>query len=61
LTKERYTERPCTRTVNSERQVAHRQNFFSVPWQRIGELLGFRITEKEPRHKGTQEAPRDNH
>ena len=25
----------------------YRQNFYSVPWQRIGELLPVRITEKE--------------
>jgi transposase len=35
------------RTVNSEGQVMYRQNFYSVPWQRIGELLPVRITEKE--------------
>jgi transposase len=35
------------RTVNSEGHVAYRQNFYSVPWQRIGELLPVRITEKE--------------
>lgn len=35
------------RTVNSEGQVMYRQNFYSVPWQRIGELLPLRITEKE--------------
>jgi transposase len=35
------------RTVNCEGQVAYRQNFYSVPWQRIGELLPVRITEKE--------------
>jgi hypothetical protein len=33
--------------VNSEGYVAYRQNFYSVPWQRIGELLPVRITEKE--------------
>jgi transposase len=27
------------RTVNSEGHVMYRQNFYSVPWQRIGELL----------------------
>jgi hypothetical protein len=27
--------------------VAYLQNFYSVPWQRIGELLPLRITEKE--------------
>jgi hypothetical protein len=35
------------RTVNSEGCVAYLQNFYSVPWQRIGELLPLRITEKE--------------
>jgi hypothetical protein len=33
--------------VNSEGHVLYRQNFYSVPWQRIGELLPVRITEKE--------------
>ena len=31
------------RTVNPEGHVAYLQNFFSVPWQRIGELLPLRI------------------
>jgi len=35
------------RTVNSEGHVLYRQNFYSAPWQRIGELLPVRITEKE--------------
>lgn len=35
------------RTVNSEGCVAYLQNFYSVPWQRIGELLPLRITESE--------------
>lgn len=35
------------RTVNSEGCVAYLQNFYSVPWQHIGELLPLRITEKE--------------
>ena len=35
------------RTVNSEGHVMYRQNFYSVPWQRIGELLPVRITEQE--------------
>jgi Mu transposase, C-terminal domain len=35
------------RTVNSEGCVPYLQNFYSVPWQRIGELLPLRITEKE--------------
>ena len=35
------------RTVNSEGHVMYRQNFYSVPWQRIGELLPVRVTEDE--------------
>jgi transposase len=35
------------RTVNAEGHVAYLQNFYSVPWQRIGELLPVRILEKE--------------
>jgi transposase len=35
------------RTLNSEGHVMYRQNFYSVPWQRIGELLPVRITEKQ--------------
>ena len=35
------------RTLNSEGHVMCRQNIYSVPWQRIGELLPVRITEKE--------------
>lgn len=35
------------RTVDSEGFVSYRQNFYSVPWQRIGELLPVRITESE--------------
>ncbi|HXJ94081.1 MAG TPA: IS21 family transposase [Terriglobia bacterium] len=35
------------RTVNPEGCVAYLQNFYSVPWQRIGQLLPLRITEKE--------------
>jgi transposase len=35
------------RTVNSEGHVRYLQNFYSVPWQRIGELLPVRITEKD--------------
>ena len=35
------------RTVNSEGHVFYRQNLYSVPWQRIGELLPVRITEDE--------------
>jgi len=35
------------RTVNPEGCVPYLQNFYSVPWQRMGELLPLRITEKE--------------
>src|SRR3989441_7343167 len=35
------------RTVNPEGHVSYLQNFYSVPWQRIGELLPVRITENE--------------
>jgi hypothetical protein len=35
------------RTVNSEGHVAYLQNFYPVPWQRIGELLPVRVTESE--------------
>ncbi|HEX8814280.1 MAG TPA: IS21 family transposase [Terriglobales bacterium] len=35
------------RTVNPEGYVGYLQNFYSVPWQRIGELLPVRITETE--------------
>jgi transposase len=35
------------RTVNVEGYVAYRQNFYSVPWQRIGEVLPVRVTENE--------------
>jgi hypothetical protein len=35
------------RTVSSEGCVPYLQNFYSVPWQRMGELLPLRITEKE--------------
>jgi transposase len=35
------------RTVNSEGYIQHRQNFYSVPWQRIGQLLPVRVGEKE--------------
>lgn len=33
------------RIVNSEGYISYRQNFYSVPWQRIGQLLPVRITE----------------
>jgi hypothetical protein len=35
------------RTVSVEGYVAYRQNFYSVPWQRIGEILPVRVTENE--------------
>jgi transposase len=35
------------RIVNVEGYVAYRQNFYSVPWQRIGDPLPLRITENE--------------
>jgi transposase len=35
------------RTVNSEGYVPYKQNFYSVPWRRIGELLPMRIPEHE--------------
>jgi len=35
------------RTVDADGHIAYHQNFYSVPWQRIGELLPVRVTEKE--------------
>jgi transposase len=35
------------RTVNSEGLIQYRQNFYSVPWQRIGQLLPVQVGEKE--------------
>ena len=35
------------RTVNPEGFITYRQNFYSVPWQRIGQLLPVRVTETE--------------
>jgi len=35
------------RTVDADGRIAYLQNFYSVPWQRIGELLPVRITESE--------------
>ena len=35
------------RTVNSEGYISYRQNFYSVPWQLIGQLLPVRVTESE--------------
>jgi hypothetical protein len=33
--------------VDPEGHIAYLQNFYSVPWQRIGELLPVRVIEKE--------------
>jgi hypothetical protein len=33
--------------VNPEGDISYLQNFYSVPWQRIGQLLPVRITEDE--------------
>ena len=41
------TARVLYRTVDPEGHVAWLQNFYSVPWQRIGELLPLRVTENE--------------
>lgn len=41
------TARVLYRTVDPEGNVAWLQNFYSVPWQRIGELLPVRVTENE--------------
>ena len=35
------------RTVNPEGFIPYLQNFYSVPWQRIGQLLPVRVTETE--------------
>ena len=35
------------RTVDADGHIAYLQNFYSVPWQRIGELLPVRVSEKE--------------
>lgn len=35
------------RVVDAEGYIAYRQNFYSVPWQRIGEFLPVRVTEHE--------------
>jgi transposase len=35
------------RTVNAEGVVAYRQNFYSVPWRYLGQVLPLRITEEE--------------
>jgi transposase len=41
------TARVLYRTVDLEGHIAYLQNFYSVPWQRIGELLPVRVTENE--------------
>ena len=41
------TARVLYRTVDPEGYIAYLQNFYSVPWQRIGELLPVRVTENE--------------
>jgi transposase len=41
------TARVLYRTVDPEGHVAWLQNFYSVPWQRIGELLPVRVTEND--------------
>jgi transposase len=35
------------RTVDADGHVAYQQNFYSVPWQHMGELLPVRVTERE--------------
>jgi transposase len=35
------------RTVNPEGYISYMQNFYSAPWQRIGEFLPVRVTEHE--------------
>jgi hypothetical protein len=49
------------RTVNPEGFITYLQNFYSVPWQRIGQLLPVRVTETElirTRRFGKDEAVR---
>jgi hypothetical protein len=41
------TARVLYRTVDADGHIAYLQNFYSVPWQRIGELLPVRVTENE--------------
>ena len=41
------TARVVYRTVDPDGHIAYLQNFYSVPWQRIGELLPVRITDHE--------------
>jgi hypothetical protein len=47
MAKEDDTARVLYRTVDPDGYVAYLQNFYSVPWQRIGELLPVRVTENE--------------
>lgn len=35
------------RTVNAEGMVSYRQNFYSVPWRHLGQVLPLRITAEE--------------
>ena len=42
-----YTAQVLYRTVDADGHIAYLQNFYSVPWQRIGELLPVRVTERE--------------
>jgi transposase len=41
------TARVLYRTVDPDGHIAYLQNFYSVPWQRIGDLLPVRVTESE--------------
>jgi len=41
------TAKVLYRTVDADGYIAYLQNFYSVPWQRIGELLPVRITDDE--------------
>jgi transposase len=41
------TARVLYRTVDADGHIAYQQNFYSVPWQHMGELLPVRVTEKE--------------
>ena len=52
------TARVLYRTVDPDGHIAYLQNFYSVPWQRIGELLPVRVTENELGTSSTHRAPR---
>jgi hypothetical protein len=41
------TARVLYRTVDPDGHIAYLQNSYSVPWQRIGEMLPVRVTENE--------------